>query len=287
MFDNLVVCYLYLGGAGGAVVALLALADVLFRRAARTGGGLVWTAELTPRLFARGFLVASVSLALGALCLVADLGRPERFFYVFAFPTASVLTFGALALGLALASSAYLAAVALFKLDRAPLWSVRLAEWVGLAAGLATAVYTGVLLAQIEPVALWNPVLPALFACSSLSVGTAALTCCLFPLEEAPARLLDALARAGLAFAALEAAAFATYLCAAGANSPALLGSLLFGPGAQALWGGFVVPGLAIPLALGLAHAASGRRGLVGVGLPFVLVGGFFLRYCIVNAPLF
>ena len=288
MFDTLVVCYLYLGGSGAALVALLCLADCLYRRRKRMGTpALAWADELSPRFFARGHAVAFAALAVGVLCLVADLGRPERFFFVFAFPTASVLTFGSVVLGLALACTAYLAAVAGFGLARAPSWSIELAEWVGMGTGVATAVYTGVLFVQLANTALWNPALPSLFACSSFSVAAAGATCCLFPLDEAPGRLVGALARTGLACVALEALSFAAYLAVAAAGNPELLGAFVFGEDAGPLWGGFVLAGLLLPAAFGAAHRATGLRRFVGASLPFVLVGGFFLRYCIVNAPLF
>ncbi len=289
MFGPLVVAYLFLGGACAGMAALLAGCDLLFglRRRGRGARGLAWTADLSPALFARGYPTAAAGLALGLLCLLGDLGRPERFLYVLLHPTASVLTFGSAVLGGTLACTTALAAVCLARPPRVPPALVRALELGALACGLATAVYTGVLLAQIGAVALWNPVLAPLFLLSSLSVGAAGALACLLPLDEAPPRLVRALARFDALAVALEALCFAGYLAwAAWVDGQAgLVAQLLAGPGAGALWAGFAVPGLAVPLALEAAYARTRNPNLLAAAVPFVALGGFFLRYCIVNVP--
>ena len=176
MFGDSIIWYLFLGGGGAGAAAVLAACDLLFAHRSRLGRSdrLAWTDELSRPLFARGYLAATVALVLGALCLLFELGRPERFLYVLALPTASVLTFGSYVLAATIVCAAALGGVALFGSARTPVVLVRALEWAALALGLATTAYTGVLLAQIGFVPLWgSPLLPALFTCSSLSVGVA------------------------------------------------------------------------------------------------------------------
>ncbi len=314
MFGSLIIAYLFLGGAGGGMVALLsayALARGLgLGGAARTSGagrrprrdgprrrgaGRLASPALPspapcppPSLFARGYAVASAALALGVLCLLGDLGRPERFLYVLLHPTASVLTFGSVVLGCTLACSVALAAVHLVRGGRVPRALARTLEAASALCGLATAVYTGVLLAQIGSVALWNPLVAPLFALSSLSVGAAGMLGCLLPLDEAPPRIVRALARLDSAAVALEALCFAAYLAwAAWVDGRAdLVAELLDGPGAGTVWAGFAAPGIAAPLALEAAYARTRRTDLLTAAIPLVVVGGIFLRHCIVNVPL-
>ena len=158
MFGDSIIWYLFLGGGGAGAAAVLAACDLLFAHRSRLGRSdrLAWTDELSRPLFARGYLAATVALVLGALCLLFELGRPERFLYVLALPTASVLTFGSYVLAATIVCAAALGGVALFGSARTPVVLVRALEWAALALGLATTAYTGVLLAQIGFVPLWG-----------------------------------------------------------------------------------------------------------------------------------
>ena len=208
MFGDSIIWYLFLGGGGAGAAAVLAACDLLFAHRSRLGRSdrLAWTDELSRPLFARGYLAATVALVLGALCLLFELGRPERFLYVLALPTASVLTFGSYVLAATIVCAAALGGIALFGSARTPVALVRTLEWAALALGLATTAYTGVLLAQIGFVPLWgSPFLPALFTCSSLSVGVACAMAAALPDARRAPRLLRALARADSVVIAVEA----------------------------------------------------------------------------------
>ena len=123
VFGDLIAWYLFLGGAGAGLAGALAALDLArawFLRPSAAAPAPAWTACLTRRLFARGYLVALAVLGVGAACLLVDLGRPERFFYVLVHPTASLLTFGSYVLTGTVACAAALGAVALFNLERVP-----------------------------------------------------------------------------------------------------------------------------------------------------------------------
>lgn len=277
MFDELIVWYLFLGGGGSGMSVLLCLADLL-----RLCG-------IDRKGLTRGFSAAAVALLAGALCLLADLGRPERFYYVFVFPTASLLTAGSAVLACTLLGCGVLAAVGAFNLAFVPRWLIRACEVVTAAAGLATALYTGALLAQINAVAYWNPVLPVLFAASAISVGAAGVFACCSPLGPGSEGLCRMFVRLDSAAVACEALAFALWaiVAARSVGAGVFADAVLFGPQAPALWLGFVGCGVAVPIAAGIAqwYAANSRLALAAAGL--VAVGGFSLRYCIVNVPFF
>lgn len=288
MFSDSIIWYLFLGGGGAGAVTVLALCDLLFGRWSKRPGRerLAWTQELSTPFFVRGYLFAGGALMLGTLCLLLDLAHPERFLYVLLYPTASVLTFGSYVLSATVACTVALGAIALFGSARTPLALIKALEVAAVACGTATMVYTGVLLAQIGFIPLWgSPLLPVLFACSSLSVGAACALAGAWPEAAATRRLMRTLSRADAALIACEAVVLVAYLAlAAGVQGQgAAVETLLWGPEAWVFWIGFVGVGLVLPLALDAAFAATGASSLVAVAVPFVLVGGFFLRYCIVN----
>lgn len=292
MFGGSIVWYLFLGGGAATAVALLSLGDILYRANIRTASAhvyLAWTVDLRARDFSRGFAMAFVTLAAGVLCLISDLGRPERFYFVFMFPTPSVLTFGSVMLSLTLLCALFLWTLSTFNLDRTPLWAIKTAEICGVVAGTSTAVYTGVLFAQIEAVALWNPVLPFLFATSSFSVGTAGILCCMLPLRDRPERLVSAVSRADLFFILCETITFlgfGAWSLVFGGPATEVMHAFLFEADPCALWGGFFTCGLVAPFVLAILQTRLRNPVFAAASIPFILIGGYFLRYCIVNAPL-
>lgn len=179
MFNLLTTGYLFLGGAGaGALVVLGALecANVRRRfalppaRAARVERALA----LPDEFFARGWPVCFVALAAGMLCLLVDLGRPERLLNLLTSPEPSAIAVGAYALVLALACAGVFSLVELLdgvRVRPAVVWGAAVA---GVAAGLVAVAYTGVLLQGLASVLFWQtPLLPMLFSLSSLSCGIA------------------------------------------------------------------------------------------------------------------
>lgn len=291
VFGDLIAWYLFLGGAGAGlsgVLAALDLARAWRLRPSAAAPAPAWTACLTRRFFTRGYLVALAVLGVGAACLLVDLGRPERFFYVLVHPTASLLTFGSYVLTGTVACAAALGAVALFNLERVPVRVVHLLEGLCVAAALCTMLYTGLFLADIDFVALWrNPALPALFTASALSAG--AVGACGLALLESdgrPTPLARLLARADAAAVLAEAACLAAYLGLAWLLAgPDALAPFLEGPYALLFWAGFAGIGVALPLAIEAAYTRIGSAALLALAVPCVLAGGFILRYCVVNVP--
>ena len=175
MLSDLVVCYLFLGGTGAGLCLVLSVLGLLVPRSCLSTlpGVHLHPSAAYRKLLGSGFVAAFVLLALGIVCLVADLGNAERMILLLVHPTASYLAVGSWALAACLALAAALGLAWL----GVGVWNVALVRVVHVVAGLASLVvmvYTGLLLQSLGAVPLWaTPWLPALFAASSLSCGIA------------------------------------------------------------------------------------------------------------------
>ena len=238
---------------------------------------------------ARGWPVCTVTLATGILCLLADLGRPDRLLHLLTSPEPSAMAVGSFALAAALALAAAFSAFALFDTVRLPRVAVVCLAAAGVAAAGATAAYTGVLLESLASVLLWRtPLVPALFVLSSASCGIAvAFLAASFVETRHPYRgPLVWLARVDGGIVLVEAGCLAVFLLLAfaGEGTVAAARALVLGELAPVFWGVLAVCGLAVPLVLErfLTHGNS-RTQLLWIAA-LLLVGGFALRWCIVGA---
>ena len=183
VFSKLIAIYLFLGGTAAGAFALTALFDVA-KAVKDHRRGEYGRAFLAPqsviseptykriRRFVYG--TALIVVLTGELCLVADLGRPETFFFLFLYPTSSLVSIGAFALTLLTVFLVISLADTIFVL---PKWA-RVVSFAAKAIGLPVAVivmvYTGLLLQSVISVEIWQSAwLPVLFAASALSCGCA------------------------------------------------------------------------------------------------------------------
>lgn len=186
----------------------------------------------------------------------------------------------------------------------------RVLGWANIVLGVGLGIYTGILLDTMVARPLWNSaILGPLFLISGLSAGAAAMHIASVFLPRRPAprgmiggavsalcqrlgsrpparRTVDSLIRADIAFLATELVLLGLLIVnlqtstAAHAAAAALIVS---GPYAWAFWGVIVALGILAPLAL--QGLELGHR-IPHTVLPalLVLVGGFALRWVIVNA---
>lgn len=285
MFGTLVVLYLFLGGCGAGIMFVTAFWSLAFHRSAlRSQAQTTAFDDLKARCFVAGFVV----LCLAALCLLLDLGRPERAFMLFTRPTLSILTFGSFTLLANLLVGAFLVAANLLYLPIVRASARKAAEVVCAATSLLMMGYTGVYVGSIEAVALWyNIAVPALFVLSSLSAGLSSVF--IMSAFGRDVRLLEArilvLHRGHVAVLALEVVALAAFLGLAHLDPFARESlALLFDPRGLGPW--FVVGlmglGLLVPLAAeGLVVATRRVMRLLPVDMLCVL-GGLVLRFCVV-----
>lgn len=307
MFGAAVVCYLFLGGSGAGACAALAVAGFLVPRGYLEfecvgPSGVACRAVVVPeayrRLFSSGYAAALVALLLGIAFLFVDLGRADRLLLLLQ-PKPTYLSVGAYALAACVIVSG-VAALSWSGLIRfARFWVFRLIGCIQLISALAVMVYTGLLLWDVRALPLWStPWLAVLFALSAASCGIALLMA-IDRLGESSRRFCGyarGLARADLVVMIAEAAAVIGFVVSVGASgeggtptalaATASLTRLLAGDLAVVFWGGFIVCGLAAPLLIESGLVLSRRRApLVAVGASaLVLAGGFFLRWCVVEA---
>lgn len=296
MFGPLIIWYLFFGGAGAGAMLLTVALDLFSCWHARHPGTrrLAWTCMLPRRFFVAGFFVSALVLAGGAICIVFDLGRPERFYFALVHPTFSVLSLGSYVLGGAIACSALLGMAALFWSDRAPLWILRALEMLAVAFSLVTMAYTGFLLMSIDFVVVWdNPLLPVVFSLSGLSTGTALVLVCLLATSQGAwrAKLMRRVLSIDALLIVCEGLALVAFIGLTvflhGPDSAmANLKEFFWGSNAAEFWIGFVLCGLALPLVMDVVYVKINHTALLAVAAPLVLVGGFYLRYCFVNVSL-
>jgi formate-dependent nitrite reductase membrane component NrfD len=176
--------------------------------------------------------------------------------------------------------------------------------------GIALGIYTGILLSAMAARPLWNSaVLGPLFLFSGLSAAAATvhLATRALPGRPAPEGALGgafaalwqplgatlpatgterSLVRADVAFLAVELALIALLVADLATSTPAhreALGLLFAWPYAPIFWGGIVVLGIVVPMAL---QALELGHRIRHTALPAILVlaGGFALRWVLVNA---
>ena len=284
MFGALAVAYLFLGGAGAGAVLVACLVDLLRVRAPFGPDARLGTHEMPPeeRAVAATMLAGLLAVGLGIVCLVLDLGRADRILALVLHPSLSLITLGAYALGALLACAALLTAVRYAYLPRVPRTLVRGVEVVCVPLSVAVALYTGLLLWQIGAVELWHsPLVPALFVLSALSCGAALGL--LSARMSGATTLAHVLARCDAALIAIEVVLAALFMVQGTLRSGEAMGRLLTGDLALSWWGGFVLCGMLVPLAVELACLVWPARGreagtLVAVAALLVLLGGVCLR---------
>ena len=299
MFNMLITCYLFLGGAGAGALVVMGVLEYLNAQqrfgdhpdetsTANRRRRIRRAFTLPDEFFSRGWSFCFVALATGMLCLFADLGRPDRILNLLLFPELSAITVGAYALVLSLVCSGAFALLSLLETPRIPVPAIITLATVSILSGLAAMTYTGVLLQSMASILFWQtPLLPIVFVLSSFSCGIALV---FFSTSFVEARYsflrpITWLCRADSIAIALEAAFLAAYLVwgfnAEGTRLAAE--ALATGDLCLLFWVGLVACGLAVPFALErfVTHG-NYRAQLLWIGT-FLLAGGFVLRYCIVG----
>lgn len=278
-----IVIYLFLGGLGGGIFFLASVFDLIVA----PGCG--------PLFFAPVFF-ALAALALGCFFLVFELGQPPVFWRVFTTKTA-IIKWGAVLLSVAMIFGFVWWLSYLYLLGWE--WAVALASalagirplMIGVAgvAGFGIMVYTGVMLSTLKAHAFWaTPALPVLFTVSALSTACAAIALSLGGAVDAAGLglLVEELIReiVHIADIVLVIAEIVVLLVmvlsfygAGNVTAQKVAARWVRGRTAPLFWGGMVVGGLLLPLALYLAGAGTAASEIVAPVL--VLCGGLLLRY--------
>lgn len=291
MFSAFVIVYLFLGGFGSGLLLISAFSSLVFHCALdRNEIEEAAFDEWRNRCFLWGFVI----VLCGALCLLLDLGRPERFVMLFMRPSSvSVLAYGTMFLTALIVCSGFLVfANYIAGRMRIPIAMHRIGEVVCSLLSIAVMAYTGVYLMSTQAVAFWtSPLIVALFVASALSMGFSG---CAFAgsllrdawmLEDANVAL-----RWGHIIAlAIEACLLASFLAGAmNRGGRAADSCMLLFSGDLEVWflGGVVMCGLAIPLIREVAPASLRQSAAFPVSDVLCVFGGLALRLCLVSAGL-
>ncbi|MHC5057249.1 MAG: NrfD/PsrC family molybdoenzyme membrane anchor subunit [Planctomycetota bacterium] len=260
-----VVLYFFLGGLSAGCFAVAVVANY-------------WKDELKP-LAKTAALAAPISLAVGLLVLLLDLGRPlGGFALLVRFNPTSAVSWGTLFLGIFLVLSGVFA----WFVSQGQDSKARIIGHVGLAFALLVATYTAVLLGQSPGRALWNSaLLPVVFLAGGLVSGLALviLICSARGMSDVTAPLgkyVAGLLSLELGLVALELVAL--FNGDAGAVETGRL--LLSGHYSIAFWGLQIALGAVVPIAI-LTRKSVPQAAQV-VASVLVLVGVFTMRYIVV-----
>lgn len=285
MLGTLVVFYLFLGGCGAGILCVTALWSLAFHYTKNRSDTQTDTFSAVK---VRCYLAGFGALCVASLCLLLDLGRPELFYLLFTRPTMSIITFGSYTLAFSLLVSGFLVAANLFYIPQIHALARKIAEVLCVVASLCMMIYTGVYVACVEAVPLWNNVaIPALFLFSSLSAGCSAVF-----MVASLARDVDLLDgwieawhRFHLWILALELLALAVFV-GISLFDPATYAALdiLFGAEAYGYWliVGALGMGLVVPCAVE-AYAAITKSMLRMFPVDALCIaGGLVLRVCVI-----
>ncbi|MDP2659773.1 MAG: DmsC/YnfH family molybdoenzyme membrane anchor subunit [Dehalococcoidia bacterium] len=243
-----------------------------------------------------GMIVGWVAVALGAVALLADLGKPGRFVRAGSQAGRSWISRGAIFTSIFLLFGILrIAAQVAPGLPWAP--GGALGQAVGLLAtlgALGVMVYTGFLLSQSPSIPFWNTtMLPLLFASFAFTCGVGVVLVMLPILGEKviDLRTVELLSMALVAASLVLLWAYMLSMSSSTVAAKESVRMLTSGPLASLFWLGVNVVGLIVPLvAIALVYvsnAASGSTLALALAGILVLVGGYISRYCVLKAGVY
>ncbi len=277
----LIITYLFLAGAGsGAFIAAVAC-DLL-------------APDWSKALARAGSLVSGPLVAIGTLCLVLDLEagfwEPWRQIYM-VNNLRSMISWGVIILSIfipiALLYAAALNEITFVgKLVRKYLTII---ELVGSVFAVATATYTGVLIAVVNGVPFWNtPLMPVLFLASAISTGLAAAMIVAAIIDVKTIKTLSNFALGHVIFLSVEALMLMllVFMSLTRSTEAAVsAGMLVSGILSPYFWGLVVILGIVVPFILSifeyLKYGEIPKALVLGADI-LVLIGGMSLRALII-----
>jgi len=277
----LIITYLFLAGAGsGAFIAAVAC-DLL-------------APDWSKALARAGSLVSGPLVAIGTLCLVLDLEagfwQPWRQIYM-VNNLRSMISWGVIILSIfipiALLYAAALNEITFVgKLVRKYLTII---ELIGSVFAIATATYTGVLIAVVNGVPFWNtPLMPVLFLASAISTGLAAAMIVAAIIDVKTIKALSNFALGHVIFLSVEALVLMllVFMSLTRSTEAAVSASMLMsGILSPYFWGLVVILGIVVPFILSifeyLEYGEMPKALVVGADI-LVLMGGMSLRALII-----
>ena len=262
-WEMMIVVYFFLGGIAGGSYFTAAIADNF--GSARDRQVVRW-----------GYLLSLPLVILCGLLLIADLGVPTRFLYMLGvFKFWDPMSIGAWMLGV-FGLFSFVSSVLAFSQSDSTIALRRKVSLVGIIFGFFLASYTGVLLSN-SALPFWGDarLMGALFLASGASTGMAAISLLLFLSGESAGEGWKKVKRADRYSIIIELVVLGLFLGLLGAAAA----PIITGAFAPLFWGGLVIAGLLVPLALEFVGPRARAVSLLSAVL--VLAGGFLLRYVI------
>lgn len=277
----LIIAYLFLAGAGaGAFIAAVAC-ELL-------------APDWSKALARAGSLASGPLVAVGTACLVLDLEagfwEPWRQIYLVG-NLRSMISWGVIILSFFI-PLAFLYAAALNditiigKIAKKYLFYI---EIIGSFLAVATATYTGVLIAVVNGVPFWNtPLMPVLFLASAMSTGLAVAMIGAAIIDITTVKTLSNFALGHVIFLAVEALVLMLFVFMSLTRSTEAAmsaGMLISGMLSPYFWGLVVILGIVVPFILSIIeyyeYGEMPKYLVVGADL-LVLIGGMSLRALII-----
>jgi formate-dependent nitrite reductase membrane component NrfD len=277
----LIISYLFLAGAGSGAFLAAVACDLL-------------APDWSKALARAGSLAAGPLVAIGTMCLVFDLEaglwQPWRQIYLVS-NLSSMISWGVLILSAFIPVAFLYAAVEneiTFVGRAVKKFKPHLAA-IGSVLAVATAGYTGVLIAVVNGVPFWNtPAMPVLFMASAMSTGLAVAMIGAAVIDINTIRTLSNFALGHVIFLAVEAVVLMllVFMSLTRSTEAAIsAGMLISGALSPYFWGLVVVLGILIPFVLSIVeyyeYGKMPKYLVVGADL-LVLVGGMSLRALII-----
>ena len=301
VFSELIAVYLFLGGAAAGSFLCIALIEVREDITCAVSCGSLASAMrvqcrnslyLTRRRVARlVYAMSFVLLACGLGCLLADLGKPQVFYYLFLYPTTSLVSLGSFALMGFFVCMVISVADAVLEKSVVFKRVALIAKVVGIPLAVFVMMYTGLLLKTVIPVYIWQSYwLVALFTLSALSCGCGVVILCAFFSEgyKGIARWSRFFSIADIVCIVLEAVVAVVYFWTIYNNyglDPLI--PVMFSDLSYMYWLGFVGCGLVVPLGLEIYALLMNHhmnRGVLVLLSVMILLGGLCLRLTLVSA---
>lgn len=277
----LIVVYLFLAGSGSGAFLAAVYCDLL-------------APDWSKSLAKAGSLVAGPLVAIGTVCLVLDLEaglwEPWRQVYL-TKNLSSMIAWGVIILsGFIPVALLYAAALnEITFIGKIAKKYIRILEYLGSLLAIATATYTGVLIAVVNGVPFWNtPMMPILFLASAISTGLAAAMIVAAIIDITTIKTLSNFALGHVIFLAFEGLVLMllVFMSLTRSTEAAISANMLIsGVLSPYFWVLVVILGILIPFILSIIeyyeYGEMPKALVIGSDL-LVLIGGMSLRALII-----
>ena len=239
-----------------------------------------------------GMIIGWIAVALGALALLIDLGRPDRFLKASSQVARSWISRGVIFTSIFLLFGILRIAGAV---SSGLPWGG--ASGLGQVIGVITTLgalgvmfYTGFLLSQSPSIPFWNTtMLPLLFALNAFTCGMGVIMV-LMPALAGTSIDAKAVGLGGMALLGASLVFLWIYMLSMSSSTVAARESvriLTSGPAAPTFWTGVNAIGLIIPLIIVAIAYLGNSPAVLSVAGVLMLVGGYLFRQSILNAGVY